>query len=187
MISMLVDGAMRSSKRLESGSPASSAASDGAGGGINATNWIGAVAGSKTERHSMRDSKAYADSEAFLRLMPRRWRAGDVYAPKDLGSASQKKYANVQRPRGDIFDILNINPLDNYKNFSLISEFMTSAGRIRPATETGLRAVNQRRMAKAIRRAVGMGLHPSVHRHPELLKKTVLQARGSRRTAALYQ
>jgi small subunit ribosomal protein S18 len=36
--------------------------------------------------------------------------------------------------------------------------------------DTGLRPVNQRRIAKAIRRAVGIGLIPSVHKHPEILK-----------------
>lgn len=49
-------------------------------------------------------------------------------------------------------------------------EYMTSMGRIRHRKETGLRSVNQRRIAKAIRRAVGMGLIPSVHKHPEMLE-----------------
>ena len=44
-------------------------------------------------------------------------------------------------------------------------------GRIKHRSETGLRPVNQRRVAKAIRRAVGIGLLPSTHKHPELLKK----------------
>ena len=56
------------------------------------------------------------------------------------------------------------------QNFSLISEFMTTMGRIKHSDDTGLRPVNQRKVAKAIRRAVGMGLHPSVHRHPEILR-----------------
>lgn len=43
-------------------------------------------------------------------------------------------------------------------------------GRIKHSSETGLRPVNQRKMAKAVRRAVGMGLHPSVHKHPEILR-----------------
>ncbi len=43
-------------------------------------------------------------------------------------------------------------------------------GRIKHSNDTGLRPVNQRRMAKAIRRAVGLGLHPSVHKHPEMLR-----------------
>lgn len=43
-------------------------------------------------------------------------------------------------------------------------------GRIKHSHDTGLRPVNQRKMAKAIRRAIGMGLHPSVHRHPEIMR-----------------
>jgi small subunit ribosomal protein S18 len=48
---------------------------------------------------------------------------------------------------------------------------MTQHGRIKRGDQTGLRLVNQRKVAKAIRRAIGLGLHPSVHRHPELLKR----------------
>lgn len=51
----------------------------------------------------------------------------------------------------------------------MIAEHITSHGRIEHSKVTGLRPVNQRKMAKAIRRAVGMGLHPSVHLHPEIL------------------
>lgn len=50
-----------------------------------------------------------------------------------------------------------------------MSEFMTSMGRIKHSRETGLRPVNQRKMAKAIRRSIGMGLHPSTHFHPMIL------------------
>jgi small subunit ribosomal protein S18 len=52
----------------------------------------------------------------------------------------------------------------------MISEYMTNMGRIRPAKDSGLRPRNQRKMAKAIRRAIGMGMHPSMHKHPELLR-----------------
>ena len=58
----------------------------------------------------------------------------------------------------------------NQQNFSMMSEYMTPMGRIKHRRETGLRAVNQRKIAKAIRRAVGMGLLPSVHEHPEVLE-----------------
>jgi small subunit ribosomal protein S18 len=57
------------------------------------------------------------------------------------------------------------------QNYTLLSEFMTSMGRIKHRRETGLRPVNQRKMARAIRRAIGMGLIPSVHRHPEILRR----------------
>lgn len=97
-----------------------------------------------------------------------------------------------QSPPSDAFDALNMNPLDQYKvcgmagcfiklfasliwwslrgkNFSIMSEYITPMGRIKHRTQTGLRAVNQRKIAKAIRRAIGLGLMPSVHRHPEIL------------------
>lgn len=48
---------------------------------------------------------------------------------------------------------------------------MTPFGRIKHSNETGLRPVNQRKMARTIRRAIGLGLHPSVHRHPMILLK----------------
>ena len=66
------------------------------------------------------------------------------------------------------------------KNFSMMAEYMTQMGRIRHRKDTGLRAVNQRKIAKAIRRAVGMGLMPSVHKHPEMLEVEA-KARNARR------
>lgn len=51
-----------------------------------------------------------------------------------------------------------------------MSEYVTDMGRIKPRTQTGLRLVNQRRIAKAIRRAIALGLMPSAYKHPELLK-----------------
>jgi small subunit ribosomal protein S18 len=58
-----------------------------------------------------------------------------------------------------------------HQNPALLAEFMSSMGRIKHPKETGLRPVNQRKVAKAIRRAIGMGFHPSVHAHPELLRR----------------
>lgn len=58
-------------------------------------------------------------------------------------------------------------------------EYMSSMGRIRHRNNTGLRRVNQRRIAKAIRRAVAMGLIPSVHKHPEMLEAEVRARKGT--------
>ncbi|KAL2173236.1 mitochondrial 37S ribosomal protein bS18m [Thermothelomyces heterothallicus CBS 202.75] len=121
-------------------------------------------------RAYVKDLRATATTDNYLRQMPRRWRTGDVYAPRDMSPAEMRKWRQGRRPTRDIIDMLGFNPLDNYKNFSLISEFMTTMGRIKHSSETGLRPVNQRKIAKAIRRAIGMGLHPSVHRHPEILR-----------------
>ncbi|KAI1145896.1 ribosomal protein S18 [Nemania diffusa] len=107
----------------------------------------------------------------FMRQLPRRWRTGDVYAPHDMSPSEMAKWRRSTARKQDVVDLLGLRPLDMYRNFSVISEFMTPHGRIRRATDTGLNPVNQRKMAKAIRRAIGLGLHPSVHRHPEILMR----------------
>ncbi|KAL7623185.1 hypothetical protein AAE478_006866 [Parahypoxylon ruwenzoriense] len=108
-------------------------------------------------------------SDDYARQMTRRWKAGEVYAPHDLSPSEMGKWRRNQARKRDLVDLLGINPLDMYRNFSVISEFVTSHGRIKRSVETGLRPANQRKLAKAIRRAIGLGLHPSVHKHPELL------------------
>ncbi|KAK4104064.1 ribosomal protein S18 [Parathielavia hyrcaniae] len=122
-------------------------------------------------RASIQDLRGRDVTEAYARQMPRRWRTGEVYAPRDLGPTEARKFRAGKTASRDVVDMFGFNPVDNYKNFSMISEFMTSMGRIKHSKETGLRPVNQRKMAKAIRRAIGMGLHPSVHKHPEILRR----------------
>jgi small subunit ribosomal protein S18 len=61
------------------------------------------------------------------------------------------------------------------QNFSIMSEYKTAMGRIKHSKETGLRPVNQRRVARAIRRTIGMGLMPSVHVHPEIVYKNAMR------------
>lgn len=58
-----------------------------------------------------------------------------------------------------------------------MSEYMLTTGRIKNREETGLRPVNQRRIARAIRRTIGLGMMPSVHRHPEILQKEATRQR----------
>ncbi|KAK4452319.1 hypothetical protein QBC34DRAFT_398376 [Podospora aff. communis PSN243] len=116
-----------------------------------------------------RELAAAGQTDAYLRMMPRKWRKGDVYAPKDLSHVEAKRWRYSNPPAVDIVDMMGFNPVDNYRNLAMISEHMTAHGRIEHSKNSGLRPVNQRKMAKAIRRAIGMGLHPSVHLHPEIL------------------
>jgi len=51
-----------------------------------------------------------------------------------------------------------------------MSEYVTETGRMKHSKDTGLRPRNQRKMARAVRRAIGLGLIPSTYRHPEILK-----------------
>ncbi|KAL8723513.1 MAG: hypothetical protein Q9181_007272, partial [Wetmoreana brouardii] len=135
------------------------------------------------------------------RQIYRRFRPGDIYAPHDLSPAEQQKWrqrhvgGNIDGQRGphqntpgkkkDVFDMLNINPIKEYWNMSMMTEFVTSMGRLRHRRETGLRGVNQRRIGRAVRRAVGMGLLPSVHKHPEMLEMEAEEAARKRANAAL--
>lgn len=53
------------------------------------------------------------DVESFFL---RRWKIGDVYAPHDLSARAIAKYKKKKsRPGADVFDLLGINPLDEYK------------------------------------------------------------------------
>ncbi|KAI0024130.1 ribosomal protein S18 [Xylariomycetidae sp. FL0641] len=129
----------------------------------------GAEGGERARRPAEEELSLRHDNEDYMRQLTRRWRAGDVYAPHDLSPSEMAKFRRNTARKRDLVDMLNLRPLDMYRNFSFISEFMTPHGRIKKSVETGLRPPNQRKVAKAIRRAIGLGIHPSVHRHPELL------------------
>ncbi|KAI9647781.1 hypothetical protein NHQ30_004169 [Ciborinia camelliae] len=109
----------------------------------------------------------------LTRQIHRRWRAGDVYAPHDLSGIEMAKWKKRGKVTRDVFDVVAFDPIamGSYKNFSIMSEYVTPMGRIRGSKETGLRPVNQRKIARAIRRSIGLGMMPSVHRHPEVLYK----------------
>ncbi|KAB5554898.1 ribosomal protein S18 [Coniochaeta sp. 2T2.1] len=122
--------------------------------------------------------RARTTSDNYARQLPRHWKTGDVYAPHDLSPAEMRKWKKGTPPKRDVMDLLGVNPLDLYKNFSVVSDFITPFGRIKHSRETGLRPVNQRKMAKTIRRAIGLGIHPSVYRHPMILLKESANAKG---------
>ncbi|KAJ5934567.1 hypothetical protein N7466_004114 [Penicillium verhagenii] len=117
----------------------------------------------------LENQKSQSESKAIEKFQTRDWKAGDIYAPHDLSPAEMKKWSKRKAPSFDAFDALNLNPLNLHKNFAIMSEYVSPLGRIKHRNQTGLRPVNQRKIAKAIRRAMGLGLLPSVHRHPEIL------------------
>lgn len=138
-------------------------------------------------------------SREMMKQMPRKFQAGDVYSPHDLSPVEMKKWKKRSPRSGDVVDALDLSPLDMYKvcfspiyrpeprlrrrgfpnsanaisapqNFALIKAFTSSSGQILHSQHTKLRPVNQRRIAKMVRRAQGMGIYPSVHAHPEMLR-----------------
>lgn len=66
-------------------------------------------------RSFVKDLRATATTENYLRQMPRRWRTGDVYAPRDMSPAEMRKWRQGRSPTRDIIDMLGFNPIDNYK------------------------------------------------------------------------
>ncbi|KAL6309608.1 ribosomal protein S18 [Sparassis latifolia] len=72
----------------------------------------------------------------------------------------------------DIFYQLNIDPLHECQNSSLMSHFVTEMGRIMPRAQTKLTWKNQRKLGKAIRRAKMMGVIPILSKRPlDLLQR----------------
>jgi len=125
----------------------------------------------QTARNELSKVEQARRAKAVERQQFRPWREGDVYAPHDLSHQEMKKWSKHRAPKSDVFDVLNMNPLDEYKNLPLMMDFMTSMGRIKHQRETGLRPVNQRKIAKAIRRSMCLGFLPRVHAHPEMLRR----------------
>jgi small subunit ribosomal protein S18 len=64
-------------------------------------------------------SRELAESERvaqFQRQIYRKWQPGDVYAPHDLSGTEQKKWKyGRKKPQQDAFDVLGINPVNEYK------------------------------------------------------------------------
>ncbi|KAI9167779.1 ribosomal protein S18 [Paramyrothecium foliicola] len=116
-------------------------------------------------------------SKDYLKQMPRTWAVGDVYSPHDMSPVEMQKWRRRSKRTGDVIDALGIRPLDMYTNFSLISDFTSSSGMIKHSSTTSLRPVNQRKIAKMVRRAQGLGLYPTIHAHPELIRADFLPQR----------
>lgn len=55
--------------------------------------------------------------KSLERQLPRKsgWKAGDVYAPHDLSAVEAMKWRKRKSSERDVFDILGINPLHEYK------------------------------------------------------------------------
>lgn len=54
-------------------------------------------------------------SSDYLKQMPRRWEAGDVYSPHDLSPVEMAKWRTRSQRKADVVDVLGIRPLDMYK------------------------------------------------------------------------
>ncbi|KAJ2689920.1 hypothetical protein IWW39_001144 [Coemansia spiralis] len=90
-----------------------------------------------------------------------------TYHPHELDEGYAKKSRNKftqTKKTWDPFVALDLDPLKAYKNASLLSNFVTDMGKIKPRYKTGLTPKSQRRVAQAIKRARAFGLIPVTSR-----------------------
>lgn len=92
---------------------------------------------------------------------------GDQYDAQELSIEHSpnfiRKHANATQ-NSDIFDELELNPIYEYKNTSLLSKFLSDLGQIRPARETNISRFHQRKVRHAINRARSFGNYSSFYR-----------------------
>ncbi|CDO71322.1 hypothetical protein BN946_scf184908.g80 [Trametes cinnabarina] len=93
----------------------------------------------------------------------------DVYTQKPRMTKRPKLGPDASTSRYlDVFHQLDIDPLEECLNSSLLSRFVTTMGKIKGRNETNLTWKNQRKVGKAIRRAKMMGIIPQLSRRPLL-------------------
>jgi small subunit ribosomal protein S18 len=63
----------------------------------------------------MQDLKKHKLASDLTKQITRRWKVGDVYAPHDLSSAEMQKWKRRGRLEHDVFDLLDLNPIEEYK------------------------------------------------------------------------
>lgn len=68
-------------------------------------------------RESLDDVGRKQRAKDLERQMPRtwKWQVGDVYAPHDLSPVEAAKWRQRKSSQRDVFDMLGINPLHEYK------------------------------------------------------------------------
>lgn len=59
------------------------------------------------EKHKM--------AQDLNRMITRRYKAGEVYAPHDLSPVEMQKWRRRGNPERDVFDALDMNPIEEYK------------------------------------------------------------------------
>lgn len=69
----------------------------------------------KTRQSHLELLRNQKNSNDYLKQMPRRWDAGDVYSPHDMSPVEMQKWRKRSPRGGDVIDALGIRPLDMYK------------------------------------------------------------------------
>ncbi|KAL1915950.1 mitochondrial 37S ribosomal protein bS18m [Calcarisporiella thermophila] len=109
----------------------------------------------------------------------RTFAVGDTYRPEDLNDIQQGSRRQRRPTPNDPFRTLGLDPLKEYKNFMLLSSFVSELGKILPRDQTGLSSKHQRKLSKAVKRARAMGLIPCTHKLPAAVEKDSYRPRRS--------
>lgn len=64
---------------------------------------------------TVRDLRQKYKSRDVEKYQSRKWREGDIYSPQDLSPEEVKNWKTPQKVTRDVFDVLGINPLHEYK------------------------------------------------------------------------
>jgi small subunit ribosomal protein S18 len=70
----------------------------------------------------------YARAADLSKQITRRWKAGDIYAPHDLSGVEMAKWKKRGKPNHDVFDVLDINPMDHYRVCASLPQLLHFVG-----------------------------------------------------------
>ena len=71
--------------------------------------------GKSSARTTLEEVEKAGRAKDLERRQTRRWKQGDVYAPHDLSAIEMQKWSKRTQPSVDVFDILAINPINEWK------------------------------------------------------------------------
>ncbi|KZO97966.1 hypothetical protein CALVIDRAFT_49259 [Calocera viscosa TUFC12733] len=114
----------------------------------------------------------------------RKFHADRPYMPSELGTGAREAQPRIKRApprlgprkriamRTDPFYLNAIEPMNEWQNAELLSDFLLETGMIKKRAESRLTWRSQRMVAKAVRRAKALGYLPTWSRGSDLFKKT---------------
>ncbi|KXN75088.1 ribosomal protein S18 [Conidiobolus coronatus NRRL 28638] len=104
------------------------------------------------------------DDDSFA--LSRKFGSSETYQPHDLDEENYIRYLKQQnhKEKVDFFQVSGIDPLKHYKNPHFLSRYINQLGMIKPRSQTGLTAYNQKRLTKAIKRARAFGIIPTTYK-----------------------
>lgn len=130
------------------------------------------LSNNKKNQINVKANQAAPISRKIDPRLTKKFQRGSIYDPFDFSLARihlDKKFGSSTRSMNDMFNKLGVNPLDLYTNPEVLSQFVSSTGKLLHRDVTGLSAKNQRRVSKAVRKCQAIGLMSKTHKDVSLL------------------